>query len=119
MSLHRNPAVLLDALGETYTLRKVSVASGTNAWTAGSPTIAYHAQKGHRRIDKPNDAGGLVRDAQAIVVLHPDLTAPAQGDQIAPGTHTSDTGVEWLQIVHVDIVRVEGQLSKYYAWVRE
>lgn len=119
MSLYRNPAALLEQYGEAYTIRRSSVAAGPNTWTAGTETVSYLAQRATRRIDAPNDAGGLVRDSQAVFVMSPDYSAPQQGDRVAYGTHAADTGVEWLEIVHVDTVRIEGQVAKYYAWVRE
>lgn len=125
MSLYRNPAVLLEQLGEAYTLRRKTVAAGANSWTAGAGTITYYPQRGQVRIGDPNagtsmrnDARGLARDAQAVHVLSPDYEAPQQGDQVAPGTYTSDAGVEWLEIVYVEKVRIEGHLAKYYAHVR-
>lgn len=119
MSLYQNPAKLLEILGQAYTIRRVSRAAGANTWTAGTETVSYIAQRAQRRIDKPNDAGGLVRDAQAVLVMSPDYGAPLQGDRVAAGTISSDTGIQWLEIVHVDPVYVEGQLAKYYAWVRD
>ena len=118
MSLYGNPAYLLEQLGEAYTLRRATKAAGANSWTAGTETITYYAQRALRREAKPNDAGGLVRDGQSRFTMSPSYTAPQQGDQIAYGTISSDTGVEWLEIVHVDTVRVEGQVAKYFAWVR-
>ena len=62
-------------VGEAYTLRRVSRAAGANSWTAGSETVAYHAQRGMKRIGDPttgammrNDGRGLARDAQAVFV---------------------------------------------------
>lgn len=119
MTLYQTPSRLLEAMGEIYTLRRVALAAGPNTWTAGTQTISYYAQRGHRRADRPNDAGGLVREGQSVFILSPNYTAPARGDKLAHGTISSDTGIEWLEIVHVDVVRVEGQIAKYYAWVRD
>lgn len=119
MSLYRVPAAMLEALGEAYTIRRGTAAAGVNTWTQGTVTVAYYAQRGQRRIDRPNDAGGLVRDSQSVIILSPDYTAPIQGDMVAPGTHVADGSVEWMEIVHVDTVRVEGQIAKYHAWIRD
>lgn len=119
MSLYRVPSRVLARHGETWTLRRETVASGANSWTSGSATVAYHEQKAHRRIDKINEPLALVADAQAILVMSPDYTAPQKGDRVAVGTVSSDTGIAWLEIVHVDDVRVQGQIAKYYAHVRD
>ena len=117
--LYRNPALLIEKLGETYTIRRASVAAGANSWTAGVATITYLAAKGTRRIDLPHGGPGLARDAQSIAIFSPDYNAPVQGDRVAYGTIASDVGIEWHEVVHVDTVRIEGQIAKYYCYLRD
>lgn len=119
MTIATVPHQLLVLLGEAYTLRRKSVAAGANAWTDGAPTVTYYPQRGNQRLSEPDAVAGNVRDPHGRIVLSPNFTAPIVGDQVAPGTHVSDAGVEWREIVHVDSPRVGGVISRHVVQYRK
>jgi hypothetical protein len=118
MSLHTVAADLLEDLGAPYTLRRKSVAAGANDWTAGVATITYLPQRGHRRFADSHIVEGAVRDPGGRVCLSPNYATPVIGDQLAEGTITSDTGILWREITHVDTVSVEGFVAKHICQCR-
>lgn len=118
--LNGNISRLLSRHGSPWTIRRAAVAAGSNAWTAGSTTVTYEATRGHRRRLELGEVRGIIHEGDAILVLPPSLSAaPKEGDKAASGTHTSDSGVEWLQILAVMPVEIGGVLAGYRCQIKE
>lgn len=122
MTLLGTPDALIKRRGKSFTLRRAVKAAGSNAWTEGAITTAYHTGGGFIRQFSPKEVRGTVQSGDMLLLLNSAFpTEPLHGDKIAVGAIAGATdvpGVRWLQVVDVYSPDIVGDRAVYRLHVR-